>query len=132
MLYITKSHNAFKLLVNNNIMTITLKRKPFYTTPDKAISFVPNDNDGPHAYDVIIKNESHLYIPDRTLQDLTAPEADTKRVMGMLEAMCGGTAEIILKEHDLTPKDFHIALLQLRVREQEREMETAYSNMRIR
>ena len=103
-------------------MTITLERNPFYTTPDKAISFVRNDNDGPHAYDVVIKNEGHLYIPDRTLKDLTAPETDTSRVMGMLEAMCGGRAEATLKTYDLTPKDIHIALLQLRVEEQEREI----------
>jgi hypothetical protein len=104
---------------------------PFYTTPDGNISFIPNPDDGPHAYDVLIKPNGHFYIPDRTLDDLTSPKTSTDDVMGRLEAMSGREAEYILNRHSITPAQFHIALLHLRIREQEEELDAAYSQVRI-
>ena len=106
-------------------------RKPTYTTPDKAISFIPNIRDGPGAYDVIIKRGDHFYIHDRTLDDLTNPEIPTDRVMASLENMCGGMVGFILQKNNISPKDIHIALLQLRIMEQQREIENAYSPLKF-
>lgn len=107
-------------------------RNPTYTTPDKAISFIPNPRDGPSAYDVIINNKDHFYIHDRTLNDLTNPEIPTERVMSSLENMCGGMVSFILENNNLSPKDIHIALLQLKIVEQEKEIRHAYSFIRSR
>ncbi|MEK6873111.1 MAG: hypothetical protein AABW90_03825 [Nanoarchaeota archaeon] len=109
-------------------MTFDLEgRKPIYTTPDKAVSFIPNLKDGPEAYDVIIKEEDHFYIADRTLSDLTNPEISTDKAMTSLENMCGGMVGFILQKNNLFPKDIHIALLQLRIMEQQKEIDYAYS-----
>ena len=107
------------------------KAIPFYTTPDGNISFIPNQNDGPHAYDVLIKPNGHFYIPDRTLEQLTSPSNPTDSVMRSLEAMSGYRARDILDRQGITPERFHIALLQLRVKEQEQELSAAYSQARF-
>lgn len=102
-------------------------RKPTYTTLDKAISFIPNLKDGLGAYDVIIKEQDHFYIADRTLPDLTNPEISTDKAMSNLENMCGGIIKFILQKNNLSPKEVHIALLQLRIIEQQKEIDYAYS-----
>ncbi len=99
-------------------------RKPIYTTPDGKIQFVPNYCDGPRAYDVLIADTDHLYIPDRTLGDLTNPGVSTERMMQSLETMCAGQVTLVLEDNELTPEQLHIGLLQLRVLEQERELNT--------
>ncbi len=98
-------------------------REPFYTTPDGAIQFVPNSADGPGAYDVFIKDKAHLYIYDRTLGDLTDPDVSTERMMQNLEAMCGGIARHTLASQGISSQTFHLALLQLRIVEQGKELE---------
>ena len=109
-------------------------RTPAYVSPDKMISFFPNDRDGPGAYDVIIDKENgkdHFYIADRTLGDLTNPEVSTEQMMRSLEAMCAHTVRFILDENKISPQEIHIALLQLRIKEQEKELEAAYSRVKI-
>lgn len=103
-------------------------RETAYTSPDRKLVFVPNTADGPGAYDVLVNGKDHFYIYDRTLKDLTGPEISTERMMRSLEAMCGGKVAFILDTHHLHPKDLHIALLQLRIQEQEREIEHAYAH----
>lgn len=113
-------------------MTFNLEgRKPFYTTPDKIFSFFPNPKDGPGAYDVIINNRDHFYIHDRIMNDLTNPEISTEDAIRSLENMCGGLIRFKLQENNLSPKDIHIALLQLRIIEQQKEIDCAYSATKI-
>ncbi|MEN9626569.1 MAG: hypothetical protein RL557_897 [archaeon] len=106
-------------------------RKPLYTTPDNSFLFVPNTVDGPHAYDVIIKGRDHFYIQDRTLSDLTSPDIPTETIMRSLEMMCGGVVDHLLKNNGLSSKDLHIALLCLRIVEQQREINDLYSDSRV-
>ena len=115
--------------MSNNIMPE--EANPFYTTPDGIISFIPNSKDGPRAYDVLIGPDGHLYIPDRTLEDLTSPSTPTDSMMRRIEAMTGDRARDILDRRGITPTQFHIALLQLRIKEQEEELAAAYSQVRI-
>ena len=103
------------------------EREPDYTTTisgDKIISFFRNDRDGSGAYDVIIgkaleRGSDHFYIPDRTLGDLTNPGVSTDDMMGSLEAMCAHTVGFILDKNKISPQELHIALLHLRIKEQE-------------
>ena len=106
-------------------------RKPVYATPDGAILFFPNPSDGPGAYDVIIRDHDHFYIHDRTLGDLTSPEISTQRMMQSLETMCGWEVRHILKSNALSPEQMHVALLQLRIQEQERQIRDAYVVQRV-
>lgn len=109
-------------------------RKPDYETPDRNIAFFSNPNDGPHAYDIIVRGgdmgEYHFYIHDRIIDDIASPHHSTKDIMRSLEALTSGEAEFILRECKISPEQLHIALLQLRIVEQEQELEHALEHMR--
>ena len=100
----------------------------FYTTPDGEISFIPNERDGPEAFDALFRSKDHVYLPDGTLRDLT--EDRTEDTMRCLDTMSGGIHGHALKRSGITPERFHIALLQLRVKLQERELSEAYRGQR--
>ena len=93
-----------------------------YTTPDGRISFYCNLRDAPDAYDVIISGKDHFYIASRTLDDLTSPTTSTERSMQMLETMCGPVLRYSLQQNDVKIDELHIALLQLRVKNQEEKI----------
>ena len=102
-------------------------RKIAYQTPDGAIMFVRNDRDV-HAYDLIIQNRDHLYIPDRTLGELTSPARSTHEMMESMDNLSGGMAAVILEQNRISPQDLHMALLHLRITELEEECDGAYRN----
>lgn len=97
-----------------------------YTTPDGRISFYLNPRDGSDAYDVIIDGKSHFYIASRTLDDLTNPSTSTPVSMQMLENMCGLELMYNLHENEVKCDELHIALLQLRVKNQEEKIKELY------
>ena len=98
------------------------EQKPDFVSPDKKFYFYENTHDGPDGYSLMVGNTDHLYIHSRTLSDLTNPLHATGLVMQCLEAMCGGgVLQMVLEKHGLTPEQLHIALLQLRIRRQEKE-----------
>lgn len=127
LIYIIQTNNPFKFKIIQQDMT--KEERPFYETEDKQIAFFQNPNDGPSGYDVKINNDYAFCIPDRTLQDLTRPGTD--RVMGSLEAITSGRVRSILAEGHISPEKLHIALLQLKLREQELELERAYSKVEL-
>ncbi len=103
-------------------------RKPDYTTPDGIIEFLSNTQDGPGAYDVVINGRDHFYIHDRTLGDLTRPEIPTQTAMRSLDNMCGPTFRTILRDNNLTAEQIHIALLQLQIYRDQREIAEAHAS----
>ncbi|MBM3233438.1 hypothetical protein FJZ18_04720 [Candidatus Pacearchaeota archaeon] len=104
--------------------------EPVYKSPDDKIIFIPNPECF-GAYDVAIGNRDHLYIPNRTLENLTNPRVDTQRMMQLLETMSDGVARFILETNRIDPRDFHIALLHLRNIENERELRYAYGSRQV-
>ncbi len=64
---------------------------------------------------------------DRTLPDLIKSGVSTKRMMDCLEAMCGRNVGVILSNNGISPERFQIELARLRIKELEREFESAYS-----
>ncbi|MEK6847427.1 MAG: hypothetical protein AABY16_04645 [Nanoarchaeota archaeon] len=112
-------------------MTFDLEgRVPAYETADRSIRFVANMRDEPDAYDVILNQKSHLYIPSRTLNDLTGSATSTEEVMRILDATNNNIAATILEITGVSPEKMHIALLHLRIAEQEKEIEAAYRTAR--
>ncbi len=96
------------------------KEKLFYKTPDGRFEFYPNSRDGPGVYDVVIKGKDHIYIPDRTLGDLTNPEISSVEMMQRLENLSGQQIHYILRENSILFREFHEALINLRkVKERE-------------
>lgn len=117
------------------------KQKPVYVTPDGDISFFENPRDSPGAYLVDIKNIDTFYIPSEMLEDLTRPEYSTENIARKIGAI-GGAAlplmhkryddkELILQNSGVSTKDVHLALLQLRVQEQEKKLHDLYSKVKI-
>jgi len=100
----------------------------FYTTPDGKISFVSNTRDGPEAFGALLKSKDQIYLPEGTLRDLT--EDKTEDTMRRLDTMSGGLHRNALERNGITPDQFHIALLQLRVKIHEDELHRAYESMR--
>ncbi|MBX4212445.1 hypothetical protein KW787_03270 [Candidatus Pacearchaeota archaeon] len=89
-------------------------RKPLYEDKELGIVFVNNSNDGPHAYDVFIKDKDHLYIPERTLEDLTDTGIPTERMMKSFDNMSNGMATHLLFMNNISQQDFHASLRRLR------------------
>ena len=105
--------------------------KPYYTTPDGAVSFTLDvREDGQRAYLAQLKNGMHLYVTERALRGLTSPDTPTEKIVSILEMGSDKDAEYILMEGDMTPRDFHNSLLQLRIKEQEDEIAHHLDNSR--
>lgn len=51
--------------------------------------------------------------------------------MGNLETLTGGMARHILTQNKISSERFHIALLQLRIREQEGELRLDYTRVKL-
>ena len=101
------------------------ERVPRYVTPDEVFAFysVPGTQ---NAYEVVVGGKDHFRIPERTLNDLTSPGNSTERTVSLLESLCGPEVRFILTSNSTTAKDLHLALLGLRVLEQEYETEKDY------
>ncbi len=102
-------------------------RVQVYTTPDGRISFYPNLRGWSGAYDVIIARRDHFYIASGTLDDLTNPTTSTESSMEMLANIYGSELQYKLSANNIKTYELHIALLQLRIKEQEEEIREAYS-----
>jgi|SRR3989344_3816769 len=103
-------------------------KKATYTTPNNVFYFFQDQDNGSSAYDVFIKGGDRFYLPDRTLVDLTDPSVSTEEMMQRLEHIGEGEIiKIFLKTHKLLEHDLHVALLQLRIFEQEEEIRQVYS-----
>jgi len=102
-------------------------REPFYEDERRGVMFVPNPNDGPDGYDVIV-GPNHFYMQSRILPDLARPEVSTANVMRCLDAM-NPTISTILSQNRMTPEEFHIYLLKVRQRELEGSLDNALERL---
>lgn len=95
-----------------------MDREAFYEDPEKRLKFLPNPQDGPSAYDVLVGNDS-FYIPDRVLNNIASPGISTRRVQSALETMAPTKFPYILKRNNLSYESLHVALLQVRLKEEQ-------------
>lgn len=104
------------------------KTEPIYTSPDRRISFIENPRDGPGtAYWIRLNDQDSVYMPEGILADLTHPTTPTEGAIGKLEAVTGGDVRPLLRKHNISPEQLQIALLHLRIIEQEEEIRYAFS-----
>ena len=101
---------------------------PVFTTLDGRISFIENPRDGPAiAYWIRLNHQDSIYMPEGILKDLAHPTTPTERVIGKLEAITGDNVRFLLRKNNISPEQIHMALLHLRIIEQEEELKYAYS-----
>lgn len=82
---------------------------PFFEDKEKGIKFIPNPRDE-GAYQVVIGDKGHFYLPDGMVRDLSHPLVSTEELERKL-GWYDPTIPIILKDNYLTYKDLHIAIL---------------------
>jgi hypothetical protein len=96
--------------------------KPIYEDREKGISVVPASHD-PGAYHFLLGGRgANIYFHRNVLGGLARPEVSTAEVKRAVGAMTQEISNHILGDAGLTYEDLHIALLKVRVIEQEREI----------
>jgi hypothetical protein len=105
-------------------------REPFYVDERVGLTFVNNPDDGTDAYDVFvgrggqIGGRDHIYIPARTMKDLTRTGINSTEILGMLGSSSGYMAQNILDRNNVSGSDLQMALLQVRIRELECQIDS--------
>jgi len=102
-------------------------RDPDYNNREVGLAFYRNPNDDHDAYDVFlgkgndVEGMSHLYIPPRTLGDLTHSSQSPEGAIRMLSHAIRPDLSSLLEAHEISPSQLHAGFLHVKIKELETE-----------